>query len=175
METSDVGIGTNGSENVPDSGDFYAPGDARIPKVLGKKKKKKIPTFKRWLKESNDYDIEYWMEGNCAILALELNKLLGWGITIFSNPDGEGWDEEDIEYTHVAVEHPKYNLFLDAGGLRKKEEIENYFGSNYLSEYEISSEVLQKIINDEYGPFDTTASTKEAEKKAKELIQKNVE
>lgn len=49
MDTSDVGIGTLGDGNTPDTGDFYAPGDVRIPKVLGGKKKGKIPTFKRWL------------------------------------------------------------------------------------------------------------------------------
>jgi hypothetical protein len=48
METSDVGIGTSGTGDTPDTGDFYAKGDARIPKVLGGKKK--VPTFKRWLK-----------------------------------------------------------------------------------------------------------------------------
>ena len=52
METGDVGIGSTGDSNTPDHGDFYAKGDARIPKVLGKKKRKKMPTFKRWLSKN---------------------------------------------------------------------------------------------------------------------------
>lgn len=54
METADVGIGSMGEEDIPDSGDFYAPGDARVPKVLGKKKKplKRI-TFKEWIQTCN--------------------------------------------------------------------------------------------------------------------------
>lgn len=53
MDTADIGIGSSGEAPLPDSGDFYAPGDARIPKVLGgKKKRKKLPTFINWLKRS---------------------------------------------------------------------------------------------------------------------------
>lgn len=61
METTDVGIGSMGEGDIPDSGDFYAPGDARIPKVLGagKRKKKKRPfkrSFKEWVNEAHFVD-----------------------------------------------------------------------------------------------------------------------
>ena len=41
METGDVGIGSMGDGETPDDGDFYAPGDARVPKVLGKTLRRK--------------------------------------------------------------------------------------------------------------------------------------
>lgn len=52
MDTGSAGIGSQGSASTPDTGDFYATGDARVPKVLGKKKKKKISRFKQWLKKN---------------------------------------------------------------------------------------------------------------------------
>lgn len=53
METADTGIGSLETGDTPDTGDFYAPGDARIPKVLGSKRKKKIKrSFMEWVREA---------------------------------------------------------------------------------------------------------------------------
>lgn len=52
MDTDSANIGSMGSENIPDSGDFYAQGDSRIPKILGKIKKRKLPRFKKWRKKN---------------------------------------------------------------------------------------------------------------------------
>jgi hypothetical protein len=48
ITTSSAGVGST-QPSVEASGDFYAPGDARIPKVLGAKKKKgeKVPVIRR--------------------------------------------------------------------------------------------------------------------------------
>jgi hypothetical protein len=122
---------------------------------------------------NNQFDIDSYMQGNCAILALALNKLTGWRIYILSNPDGEGWygdDDDDIEYSHIAVEHPS-GKYLDINGLMTNEDLSEYFGVDYLNSYYITPEGLVQIINDPDGPFDTTVSEDEAIQVAKKLLE----
>lgn len=122
---------------------------------------------------NNEIDTDAYMEGNCAILALMLSRLTGWPVSILSNPDGEAWygdDEDDIEYTHIAVEHPN-GKYLDVNGLLTNKEISDYFGVDYLNSYDINSDVLEKIITDPDGPFDTTVSEDEALEVAKKILK----
>jgi hypothetical protein len=124
---------------------------------------------------NNQFDIDSYMQGNCAILALALNKLTGWRIYILSDPDGEGWYDEDdgdndIEYSHVVVEHPS-GKYLDVNGLMTNKALSEYFGVDYLNSYDIASEGLEQIINDPDGPFDTTVSEDEAIEVAKKLLE----
>lgn len=41
IDTGSAGIGSMGDGDTPDDGDFYAPDDARVPKVLGKTLRRK--------------------------------------------------------------------------------------------------------------------------------------
>lgn len=45
ITTDTAGVGA--TQPTTQSGDFYAPGDSRVPKVLGAKKGKKIPIQRR--------------------------------------------------------------------------------------------------------------------------------
>ncbi len=123
-----------------------------------------------YLENVSGEDHTPFMEGNCALLALKINEYTGWPINILSNPDGESWSEDDdLEFTHVVVEHPS-GKYLDAGGLRTNQEISNEFGLNFMDSYDISSEQLRKLISDPDGPFDIYLSDQEVDTYAKNLL-----
>jgi|TARA_R110000787_G_scaffold336_8_gene1225 hypothetical protein len=109
METGDVGIGTSGTEDTPDEGDFYAKGDARVPKVIGKKKKKKIPTFKRWLKESTNIEAiknEYsrtGLDGDCGLFSIFLNEKLNYRGEYWAGINSRIWDLGEYWLSHVGL------------------------------------------------------------------------
>lgn len=70
MTTGDAGVGSTGDGFAPNnstSSDSYAPGDARVPKVLGKiqtriKKKKKKKAKKVHLPSENEEDNVIWVD-----------------------------------------------------------------------------------------------------------------
>ena len=133
--------------------------------------RKDLITLQR-LMESRDHTP--YMEGNCGSLALKLHDKTNWPIVVLSNPEGEPWyiddDEDGMEYTHIAIEHPS-GKYLDAQGLRSNSEISNDFGLDYMDSYEISREQLIYLLSDD-GPFDCWLDDEEVEEYANYILQK---
>lgn len=77
------------------------------------------------LLESESFDVEYYLQEGCGIFAYVLSQIKGEGmIEIFSDPNGEAWNDEiTFEVTHVVL-NISGNLY-DARGKRTIDKIVN--------------------------------------------------
>lgn len=71
-------------------------------------------------------DIKRFTEGDCYVLALEINKLTGWPVV-------------DIGQVHAVVKTP-CNNYLDIEGLHTKEEVSSKWGLDDFYEFDPNSE-----------------------------------
>jgi len=116
-----------------------------------------------------------YLQGNCASLALKLHDLTGWPIYLLSDPDGDAtWqmddDDDEMEYTHVVIEHPSGKYF-DTKGLRSGREIADDFAVERLDSYQIDRQGLIRLLSDD-GPFDCYLDEDEVQRYAEHLAKK---
>lgn len=87
----------------------------------------------------DNYDKKY-LEGDCGLLAIALNKRLGWDIY--------GIFQKDLVPAHYLLRAPGGQFFLDITGLRKKSDLEHYWYNYFVEEgYNNVKVIFHKVDN----------------------------
>jgi hypothetical protein len=83
--------------------------------------------------------IEYFTEEGCASFAYALwiahGKPAGATLDVISDPNGEGWEDFEYEFTHVVYASPE-NVYIDVRGVQTQSEILEHWHGSFEDSFE---------------------------------------